>query len=83
MKNPSPSISPSPQVRHSGRSALWATLLATTLPLVAISCKKEAATKPPDVDYYTCTMHPSVKKQGPNDKCPICAMDLVPVKKKP
>jgi Cu(I)/Ag(I) efflux system membrane fusion protein len=38
-------------------------------------------TKPADVDYYTCTMHPSVKKQNPKDKCPICGMDLVPVKK--
>ncbi|MBI4664695.1 MAG: efflux RND transporter periplasmic adaptor subunit [Verrucomicrobia bacterium] len=34
------------------------------------------------VDYYTCTMHPSVKKQNPKDKCPICSMDLTPVKKK-
>src|SRR5207249_840224 len=32
--------------------------------------------------YYTCMMHPSVKKQSPTDKCPICSMDLVPVKKK-
>jgi len=35
-----------------------------------------------DVDYYTCTMHPSVKSQDPKAKCPICGMDLVPVKKK-
>ncbi len=27
-------------------------------------------------------MHPSVKKQSPTDKCPICSMDLVPVMKK-
>src|SRR6266481_2639385 len=52
------------------------------LVLGVISCKKQAAGKPPDVDYYTCTMHPSVKKQNPTDKCPICSMDLVPVKKK-
>ena len=51
--------------------------------LVLASCSKQgAATKPPDVDYYTCTMHPSVKSQDPNAKCPICSMDLVPVKKK-
>jgi len=31
------------------------------------------------IEYWTCTMHPSVKMNGPG-KCPICAMDLVPVK---
>jgi RND family efflux transporter MFP subunit len=34
-----------------------------------------------DVDYYTCTMHPSVHSKDPG-KCPICSMDLVPVLKK-
>ncbi len=33
-----------------------------------------------DIDHYTCSMHPSVKQQGPG-KCPICGMDLVPVTK--
>jgi Cu(I)/Ag(I) efflux system membrane fusion protein len=32
----------------------------------------------PDVDHYTCSMHPSVKEAAPG-KCPICGMDLVPV----
>src|SRR6266478_9489260 len=51
--------------------------------LIAPACSKSnKATKPPNVDYYTCTMHPSVKSQDPNGKCPICSMDLVPVKKK-
>jgi len=31
-----------------------------------------------DVAYYTCSMHPSVRKQEPGT-CPICSMDLVPV----
>jgi Cu(I)/Ag(I) efflux system membrane fusion protein len=36
-----------------------------------------------DVDYYTCTMHPWVRSKKPG-KCPVCAMDLVPVfKNKP
>ncbi len=49
----------------------------------AASCgKKSASGKPTDVDYYTCTMHPSVKSQDPHGKCPICSMDLVPVLKK-
>lgn len=34
-----------------------------------------------EIDYYTCTMHPSVKETKPG-KCPICSMDLVPVMKK-
>src|SRR5205807_6902272 len=46
------------------------------------SCgKKEGSGKPSNVDYYTCTMHPSVKSQTPG-KCPICSMDLVPVMKR-
>lgn len=31
-----------------------------------------------DVAYYTCSMHPSVRKHEPGT-CPICSMDLVPV----
>jgi RND family efflux transporter MFP subunit len=51
--------------------------------LIAPACSKSnKAIKPPDVDYYTCTMHPSVKSQDPNGKCPICSMDLVPVMKR-
>ncbi len=34
-----------------------------------------------EIEYWTCTMHPSVKMNGPG-KCPICAMDLVPVRKR-
>src|ERR1700691_1350950 len=46
------------------------------------SCGKGGGeSKPPDIDYYTCTMHPSVRSQDPDGKCPICGMDLVPVKK--
>ncbi|HEX3728635.1 MAG TPA: efflux RND transporter periplasmic adaptor subunit, partial [Opitutaceae bacterium] len=50
----------------------------------AAGCSKPAAkiaAKPADVDYYTCTMHPSVRSQDPDGKCPICGMDLVPVLK--
>jgi membrane fusion protein, copper/silver efflux system len=32
----------------------------------------------PEVEYYTCPMHPSVKSETPG-RCPICGMDLVPV----
>src|SRR5205823_13882663 len=46
---------------------------------VAASCGKSGGSrKPSNVDYYTCTMHPSVKSQTPG-KCPIWSMDLVRV----
>ena len=34
-----------------------------------------------DIEYWTCTMHPSVRMRDPGT-CPICAMDLVPVMKR-
>src|SRR3989442_9574329 len=50
--------------------------------LLSPACSKSSKpTKPPDVDYYTCTMHPSVHAEAPG-KCPICGMDLVPVMKR-
>src|SRR5260221_10850910 len=58
-------------------------LAAIALTVFLVSCSKGGSSaKPDNVDYYTCTMHPSVKSQDPNAKCPICGMDLVPVKKK-
>lgn len=52
--------------------------------LLFFGCTKAgegSAKKDPNVDYYTCTMHPSVRSQDPKGKCPICGMDLVPVLK--
>src|SRR5258707_9969702 len=47
----------------------------------AASCSKNSSTgKLNKIDYWTCTMHPSVREKGPG-KCPICSMDLVPVLK--
>jgi Cu(I)/Ag(I) efflux system membrane fusion protein len=59
-------------------------LIALVALLFAASAcgKKSPSDKPNNVDYYTCTMHPSVKSQDPKGKCPICSMDLVPVVKK-
>jgi membrane fusion protein, copper/silver efflux system len=55
-------------------------ILALLLSL--LSCGyKSGNSKPSDVDYYTCTMHPSVHAEAPGN-CPICGMDLVPVMKK-
>src|SRR5438067_13517953 len=58
-------------------------LAALLFGLAGAGCRQKGASgKPSNVDYYTCTMHPSVKSQDPNGKCPICGMDLVPVMKK-
>lgn len=35
-----------------------------------------------EILYWTCTMHPSVRMQEPG-KCPLCGMDLTPVRKEP
>ena len=61
--------------------ALIALLLGLVWGLAGCS-KTGSSGKDPNVDYYTCTMHPSVKSQDPKAKCPICSMDLVPVMKK-
>ena len=49
--------------------------------LVLASCKNktQTATVDPDI-YYTCSMDPQVVESKPG-KCPICHMDLTPVKK--
>lgn len=46
--------------------------------VIGVSCTDSK--KPDDVAYYTCPMHPKVKKDKPGN-CPICGMKLVPVKK--
>src|ERR1700685_1449755 len=58
------------------RALVGLSLLALT------ACSRSAQeTKAADsnVAYYTCTMHPFVRSQDPNGKCPICGMNLVPV----
>jgi RND family efflux transporter MFP subunit len=56
--------------------------LITLLTLLGMaSCSKGPTAKDSNVDYYTCTMHPSVHSKDPG-KCPICSMDLVPVMKR-
>ena len=80
-------LSPHLASTASRRFSRWATIALSLIigvaALIFVSCKKDGANaKPADVDYYTCAMHPSVKKQNPTDKCPICSMDLIPVIKK-
>jgi membrane fusion protein, copper/silver efflux system len=49
--------------------------------LLFVSCKtKNKSVADPDT-YYTCSMDPQVVEYKPG-KCPICKMDLTPVKKK-
>jgi membrane fusion protein, copper/silver efflux system len=55
--------------------------LAGLATLVGCARPSAASAAAGDIDYYTCTMHPSVRSQDPDGKCPICGMDLVPVKK--
>ena len=45
-----------------------------------VACKNKQAkiTKVEDI-YYTCSMHPQIMKLAPG-KCPICGMELIPVK---
>ena len=57
-------------------------IMLTALLSGAASCSKNSATgKASNIDYWTCTMHPSVREKEPG-KCPICSMDLVPVMKR-
>src|SRR5215469_8386498 len=64
-------------------SLLFKVILALVVIIGISSCTKPGGTTAAqsNVDYYTCTMHPSVHSKTPG-KCPICSMDLVPVLKK-
>ena len=33
-----------------------------------------------EIEYWTCSMHPQVRQPGPGN-CPICGMELIPVRK--
>src|SRR5215469_3054992 len=64
------------------RRKITVLLVLVALVFGATSCTKQGTSgKPSNVDYWTCTMHPSVHAKDPG-KCPICSMDLVPVMKK-
>ena len=65
-------------------SAFLAAFFAVMGLFIVSACNKtdKMADAPDDVDYYTCSMHPSVKSHDPKAKCPICSMDLTAVMKK-
>ena len=46
----------------------------------AIAAESSASpTAAASIQFWTCSMHPQIRQPGPG-KCPICAMDLIPVK---
>ena len=51
--------------------------------LLGTACRHDNAVPAANdvLDYYTCTMHPSVHLHDPKAKCPICGMDLVHIVK--
>jgi Cu(I)/Ag(I) efflux system membrane fusion protein len=55
-------------------------LLILTLGFVLVSCKSKNSVKTDPGTYYTCSMDPQVIEYKPG-KCPICKMELTPVKK--
>jgi Cu(I)/Ag(I) efflux system membrane fusion protein len=63
-------------------------MLAIFLSLTACGSKDETATPGPvenkqsEIKFWTCSMHPQIQQLGPG-QCPICAMDLIPVKTDP
>src|SRR5437899_16885 len=59
----------------------FATLIVMLLGAASCSKPQTPSGKDGTIDYWTCTMHPSVHSKDPG-KCPICGMDLVPVLKK-
>ena len=54
--------------------------IAAVLIVAMPACSKHGSDANSNIDYWTCTMHPSVHSKDPG-KCPICGMTLVPVMK--
>ena len=47
----------------------------------AAPAEPEQVHDPGEISHYTCAMHPWVKKDNPDEVCPVCSMDLTPVTK--
>jgi len=60
--------------------ALWATCrmksAATDVGTASATASTDAPAEP-EIEYWTCTMHPDVRQGGAGD-CPICGMEMVP-----
>lgn len=63
-----------------GVFAVWATwrmsTAASRLPAPGSSSSVQSNTAEPEIEYWTCTMHPQIQQPEPG-KCPICGMKLV------
>jgi membrane fusion protein, copper/silver efflux system len=57
-------------------------LITLTFSAIFVGCSPgtRKSTLPPDVQYYTCSMHPQIKSDKPGS-CPICGMTLSPIRK--
>jgi len=55
-------------------------IIPVALTLLVSGCGSGEKTTPDNGTKYTCSMHPQVMQDEPGP-CPLCAMDLVPVKK--
>jgi Cu(I)/Ag(I) efflux system membrane fusion protein len=65
-------------MRKNNKAAM-ASLLLLLPALVMLLPALSAGQEDDQIAYWTCGMHPSVRAEGPG-KCPICNMDLVPVR---
>lgn len=59
--------------------AFWLGGRFGTLPASVRTAGTEAQGEGGDVEYWTCSMHPQIRQSRPG-RCPICGMELVPVK---
>ena len=64
-----------------GLFAVWAmwrmATAAERLPELRPAAASASKMEEPQIEYWTCTMHPEVREPGPGN-CPVCGMDLVP-----
>lgn len=60
------------------KNILFIILLGVVFTPNLISCSSH---QEENIQHYTCPMHPQIEMDSPG-QCPICGMDLIPVKKK-